>query len=206
MRPSFHTALCLSAALSLGLGGVAVAAAAKKPAAPAKPVAGAPAWTVDKANSKIRFKSAFSGMGFEGGFGRWDAQINFDPNNLPASKAVISVELASVASGDADRDETLPSADWFNVARFPRAVFTTTAITAAGPGKYNAAGTLSLRGVTKPIVLPFTLVITGDTARMTGQVVLNRSNFGVGQGQFRTPDTVPYEVTVPVTVVAKRAG
>jgi polyisoprenoid-binding protein YceI len=145
-------------------------------------------------------------MAFEGGFAKWDAQINFDPKSLATSKAVVSIDLASVASGDADRDETLPSADWFNVARFPKAVFTTTAITDAGGGKYNAAGTLSLRGVTKPVVLPFTLTITGDTAKMSGQVVLNRSQFGVGQGQFTAPDAVPFEVAVPVTVVARRAG
>lgn len=206
-----QTALRLSACLALAAGGSALAATAavKKPVPPpaaAKPTAGANAWTVDKANSKIRFRSAFSGTAFEGGFSRWDAQINFDPKNLAASKAVISVDLASVSSGDSDRDEALPSADWFNVAKSPRAVFTTTAITGGTGGKYIAAGTLSLRGVTKPIVLPFTLSITGDTARMTGQVVLNRSQFGVGQGQFTAADTVPFEVTVPVTVVAKRAG
>jgi polyisoprenoid-binding protein YceI len=211
MRLSFRTALCLSATLSLAVGGAAIAATAapaKKPPAPAagKPAAGAAAWTIDKANSKIRFRSAFSGTAFEGGFGKWDAQINFDPKNLPASKAVISIDLASVGTGDADRDETLPTADWFNVAKFPKAVFTTTAITDAGGGKYKAAGTLSIRGVTKPIVLPFTLTIAGDTAKMAGQVVLNRSQFGIGQGQFTAADTVPFEVTVPVSVTAKRAG
>ncbi len=207
MRPSLSTALCFSAVISLGLGGVGLAETAAIPVKkPVVPTEGAPAWIVDKANSKIRFRSAFSGTAFEGGFGKWDAQIKFDPKNLAGSKAVVSVDLASVASGDADRDQTLPTADWFNVAKFPRAVFTTTAITAAGGGKYNAAGTLSLRGVAKPVVLPFTLVITGDTARMTGQVVLNRSQFGIGQGQFTAADTVPFEVTVPVSVVAKRAG
>ena len=51
-----------------------------------------------------------------------------------------------------------------------------------------------------------TRAITGDTAKMSGQVVLNRSQFGVGQGQFAAADTVPFEVTVPITVVAKRAS
>ena len=59
--------------------------------------------------------------------------------------------------------------------------------------------------MTKPIVLPFTLAIAGDTAKVTGQVVLNRSQFGVGQGQFSSADSVPFEVAVPITVVAQRA-
>ena len=207
MRPLFRTALCLSAALCLGLGGAAVAADAKKAApAPAAAKGAAAAWTVDKANSKIRFRSAFSGTAFEGGFAKWDAQIAFDPKNLAGSKAVVSVDLASAGTGDSDRDSTLPTADWFNVPKFPRAVFTTTAFKDLGGGKYEAAGTLSLLGVTKPVTLPFTLAITGDTAKMSGQVVLNRSQFGVGQGQFAAADTVPFEVTVPITVVAKRAS
>ena len=207
MRLSLRTALCLSAALSLGIAGMAVAADAKKAApAPAAAKAGASAWTVDKANSKIRFRSAFSGTAFEGGFAKWDAQINFDPKNLAASKVVVSVDLASAGTGDSDRDSTLPSADWFNVAKFPRAVFTSTTIKDLGGGKYEADGSLSLKGVAKPVALPFTLAITGDTAKMSGQVVLKRNDFGVGQGQFAAADTVPFEVTVPVTVVAKRGS
>jgi polyisoprenoid-binding protein YceI len=208
MRHSLRLALCLSAALSLGLGGAATAAAARKPG-PA-PAAGArsaaPAWSVDKTNSKIRFRSTFGGTAFEGGVSRWDAQIHFDPSNLAGSKAVVSVDLASATSGDADRDQTLPTADWFDVAKYPRATFTSTAIKALGGGRYQATGALNLKGVTRPVTLPFTLTITGDTARMQGQVVLNRSQFGVGQGQFAGAETVPFEVTVPITVVAKRAG
>ena len=207
MRLSLRTALCLSAALSLGIAGMAVAADAKKAApAPAAAKAGASAWTVDKANSKIRFRSAFSGTAFEGGFAKWDAQINFDPKNLAASKVVVTVDLASAGTGDSDRDSTLPSADWFNVAKFPRAVFTSTVIKDLGGGTYEADGSLSLKGVAKPVALPFTLAITGDTAKMSGQVVLKRNDFGVGQGQFAAADTVPFEVTVPVTVVAKRGS
>jgi polyisoprenoid-binding protein YceI len=54
------------------------------------------------------------------------------------------------------------------------------------------------------VTLPFTLAITGNQARMNGQVVLNRSQFGVGQGQFAAGDTVPVEVTVVVAVNATR--
>ena len=117
----------------------------------------------------------------------------------------MQIDLASASSGDSDRDSSLPSENWFNAAKFPRATFTTTAIKDLGAGKYQAVGTLTLRGVTKPITFPFTLAIADDTARMSGQAMLNRSQFGVGQGQFATGDTVPLEITVPITVVAKRA-
>ena len=67
-------------------------------------------------------------------------------------------------------------------------------------------GTLSLKGVVRPVTLPFTLQISGDTAKMTGQAIINRSQFNVGQGQFAGADAIPLEVTVPVSVVARRAN
>lgn len=172
----------------------------------ARAAAAAPAWTVDKANSRIRFKSSFAGMGFEGGFSRWDARINFDPKNLAGSRAVVTIDLASANSGDADRDQTLPTAEWFDVKKTPQATFTSTSFRDLGGGRYQAAGNLTLKGVTRPVSFPFTLAIQGTTARMTGQATINRSQFKVGQGQFSGSDTVPYEVVVPITLVAKRAG
>ena len=203
MLPTLRTAACLSVLL---LAGPALAAAPAKPApAPAaKPGAAAPAWVVDKASSKIRFRSAFSGAAFEGGFARWDAQINFDPKNLAGSKAVVSVDMASAASGDSDRDQTLPTDEWFAVGKFPKATFTTTAIRSLGGDKYQAVGTLNMKGASRPVTLPFTLTIAGDQAKMAGTVVLNRTQFGVGQGQFTSAETVPFEVTVVVAVNAKR--
>jgi polyisoprenoid-binding protein YceI len=188
--------------------GLAAAAAlwTAEPALAAGPSAPAPAWIVDKAQSKIGFRTSFSGMAIVGGFSKWDAQINFDPKNLAGSKVVVTVDVASVNSGDPDRDGTLPGPDWFNAAKTPRAVFTSTGFKDLGGGRFEADGVLNLRGVSKPVALPFTLAIVGAGAKMTGQVILNRSQFGVGQGQFQSAETVPYEVTVPVAVVAKRAG
>lgn len=195
----------LSAAfgLAFSLAAVSPLAAAPAPARKAAPAA-APSWVMDKAASRLRFRSAFAGTAFEGGFSRFDAQINFDPKNLAASRAVVSVDLASAATGDADRDQTLPTADWFNTAKFPRATFTTTSIRDLGGGRYQAQGALSLKGVTRPVTLPFTLQIQGNVARMNGQLAIDRSQFGVGQGQFAGADAIPHPVTVTVAVVARR--
>ena len=138
-------------------------------------------------------------------FHRWSAQIAFDPKNLAGSKAVVSVDVASAATGDADRDQAMPTADWFSAKTQPKATFTTTAFKDLGGGKYQASGDLTIRGVKKPVLLPFTLAISGDTARMNGSVVLNRTAFGIGQGQWKTGDVVATEVTVSVALTAHRA-
>ena len=165
----------------------------------------APNWTVDAANSKLGFKGAMNGDAFNGVFRRWSAQIAFDPKNLAGSKAVVSVDVASAATGDADRDQAMPGADWFSAKTQPRASFVATSFKDLGGGRYQAAGNLTLRGVTRPLVLPFTLAISGDTARMNGSVVLNRTAFGIGQGQWKTGDVVATEVSVNVALTAHRA-
>jgi polyisoprenoid-binding protein YceI len=165
-----------------------------------------PGWTVDKAASKLGFKSSFSGMPFEGGFRQWDAQIAFDPKDLAGSKVNVVIQMASATTGDTSRDQSLPSDDWFATSQFPRATFTSTSFRSLGGDRYQAAGTLTIRGKSVPVVLPFTLDIAGDVARMNGQVAINRTAFGVGQGEFETGDSVPLEVTVLVSITAKRAG
>ncbi|MCX8497831.1 MAG: YceI family protein, partial [Caulobacteraceae bacterium] len=63
----------------------------------------------------------------------------------------------------------------------------------------------TLKGVAKPIVLPFTLVISGDTAKMTSAIIVNRLVFGVGQGQWKTEEAIPARVTVRIALTAKTA-
>jgi len=190
MRPFLATsALVLTAVL---------AAAAPAMAAPA------PAWTVDKAASKVAFASTFDGEKFAGSFRRWDAQIRFDPKNLAGSSAVVSIDTASAVTGDADRDSALPDVKWFSAKAFPKASFRTTGFKALGGNRYQAVGSLTLRGVSKPVTLPFTLVITGAQAKMNAQLSISRLAFGVGQDEWKATSVIPDPVTVMIAVSARR--
>lgn len=174
-------------------------------ASPAALAAAPPAWTLDKAASRLSFKSTFGGEAVQGAFKRWDAQIQFDPKALAASKAVVTIDVGSAATGNQEQDEALPTGDWFSAMRFPKASFVTRSFKDLGGGRYQAIGDLTLRGVSRPVVLPFTLTIVGDQAKMSGQTVVNRSLFGVGQGQFASAETVPFNVTVSIALTARRA-
>jgi polyisoprenoid-binding protein YceI len=171
-------------------------------AAPAS--AAPPTWTVDPA-SKLTFQGAMSGESFTGAFRRWSAQIAFDPKALAASKAVVTINVASASTGNADRDNALPTDDWLASAKFAQATFVTRDFRDLGGGKYVADGDLTLRGVKRPVSLPFTLAISGDTAKMNGAIVLDRTAFGVGQGQWKTGEVVETKVTVNVALTAHRA-
>jgi polyisoprenoid-binding protein YceI len=181
-----------------------VALAAVMAAPLAARAAPAPAWGVDKAASSVRFASSFSGAPFSGAFSRWDADIRFDPANLAGSSVTAVIDVASAATGDADRDQALPTPTFLSAAKFPKATFTAHSFTALGGDRYQAIGTLTLRGVTKPLTLPFTLAIAGPKARMNASVALNRLAFGVGQDQWAKTDAIPNPVTVTIALTATR--
>jgi polyisoprenoid-binding protein YceI len=167
--------------------------------APEAPVA----WAVRKASS-LGFTTTWSGQAVEGQFARWTADILFSPSALDKSHLKVEIDLASASTGDAQRDATLPTEDWFDVPAHPKAVFAASAFRKTGDDRYVADGTLELRGVKKPVSLPFTLKIDGKTAHAKGQVTLDRTAFGVGQGEFAATDAVPAAVVVKVAVVADR--
>lgn len=161
-------------------------------------------WTVDRSASRLAFRSSFNGVAFQGSFRRWDAKIKFDPRNLSTARAVVVIDVASATSGEPSRDNALPSADWFDAARFPQARFVTRRFIARSKDRYDAVGDLTIRGVRRPAVLPFTLKISGRLARMEGRLVVDRSLFGVGQGQWSGGAIVPKAVLVSVRLTARR--
>jgi polyisoprenoid-binding protein YceI len=165
-----------------------------------------PKWTVDAAKSSLTFAVKASGQTVIGKFPGFGALIVFAPNDLAHSSAKITMDMTGVKSGDAQRDAMLPQPDWFNVLDFPQSVFQTTSFVWKGGNKYIANGVLTMKGVRKPVALPFTLDIKGDTAVMKGETILKRLDFGVGKGPDFTDETkVSFSVKVMVNVTARRA-
>ena len=134
------------------------------------------------------------------------ADISFDPDDLAASQVAVTIDMTSFQSGAADRDGQVQSADWFNAAAHPQATFVTTGFTQVGDDAYEAVADLTIREATLEVVLPFTLDIDGDTAVMEGAVMLDRTAFGVGQGQFADDTLVRHGVEVLVALTATRVN
>ncbi len=159
------------------------------------------AWTVAPGSS-LNFQTVWSGEAVQGRFEIWKADILFGPDALDRSKVTVVIDMTSAKTGDDQRDASLPSADWFDAATHPKAVFTATKFEKAGAERYLARGTLDLRGVKKPVSLPFKLNIVGDKAQMIGEVDLDRTLFGVGQGAFAATDQVSGKVVVRIQLNA----
>jgi polyisoprenoid-binding protein YceI len=164
----------------------------------------APTWVVDHNASKLVFSSSVGGKPFTGVFRRWDAVIHFDPNDLAHSDVVATIDITSAFTGDNDRDTEMPDQDFFWTSHFPRAQFVAHSFQAAGPGRYVAIGELTIRGVTKPLNLPFALAISGAQAHMNARIGLNRLAFGIGQGDWQATDSIPAGVGVGIDLIAHR--
>lgn len=158
-------------------------------------IATAADYTVQPASSTLGFSNTFQGESFDGQFGQWTAAIRYDPVNLAASKFDVEVTLASVKTGDSDRDTALPGADFFDVAKFPKAHFVTTGFRRSG-GKVIADGTLTLRGVSKPVSLEVAFKPQAGGATLDVAGTVKRLDFGVGTGDYADTSVIGGEVKV----------
>ncbi len=170
----------------------------------ATPAVAADGWALVPRESSISFTGTQTGEPFSGVFNRFDADISYDPANPADAHVRAEIDLASVSTGDAQRDTALPTEDWFFVSSFPQAAFEAVGFQAFGENRFTTAGELSLRGLKKPIALPFELKIEGNRATMIATVTLNRADFGVGSGPWADGKWVGLDVAVILNIVAER--
>ena len=159
-------------------------------------------WHVDYSKSRLGFTVPWSGESFSAQFRRWNADIDFDPNDLTHARISVTVDLASEASDEPDFDSGLKGAQGFETSRFPTAQFIVKNIGTSARGGYMATGTLSIRGISRAVTLPFTLAMSGSTVRMAGTAHVRRTDFGVGRGEWAAPTPVSHDVTVTVDLTA----
>ncbi|MCK9687736.1 YceI family protein [Scleromatobacter humisilvae] len=172
-----RTAVVLAA--SLALTGVAFAQAKVVPA-----------------QSQITFAIKEMGVPVEGKFGKWTADIAFDPKQPAAGKVAFTIVTASASFGVPETDAEVPKPEWFNVAKFPNATFASTAITAKGGGKFDVAGKLTVKGTTKDVVVPIALTQAGPTTTATGAFTIKRNDFKVGEGEWKDTSQLADDVSV----------
>ncbi len=160
-------------------------------------------WTV-ASGGRLGFTASWNGEAIDGRFSRWRAAIRFSPDDLPGSQIRVTVDLASADTGDGQRDDSLKSSDFFDTGAHPRAIFTARDVRHLGGDRYEARGTLDLRGVSKPATVRFTLRIDGDRARVTGTARVDRTAFGVGQGEWAATDAIAAGVDIAFSFTATR--
>ncbi len=148
------------------------------------------------AQSEIAFSSKQMGVPVDGKFKKFAAQVAFDPKKPDASKIAFTVDLASVSFGSSETEAEVAKSDWFNTLAFPQATFQSTSVKAAGPGKFEVAGKLAIKGASQNVVVPVTITQAGSATTATGAFAIKRLDYRIGEGDWKDTTMVANEVQV----------
>jgi polyisoprenoid-binding protein YceI len=162
-------------------------------------------YTTDTSQSRLEFVGVQAGAEFKGVFQKFTANIDFAPEALASSRIEVQIDMNSVDSKDKDRDSTMRGKDVFDVAHNPTAHYVTKSITKT-PAGYSAVGALTLRGVTKDVPIEFQFSPGAAGAKLSGSAKLNRLDFGVGQGDWKSTETIGNAVKINFSLVLKPKG
>jgi polyisoprenoid-binding protein YceI len=123
--------------------------------------------------------------------------IQFDEANLATASFNVSIDVATLNTGNGLMNTHAKSAEYLDAAKFPKITFVSAKVVKAGSG-YQAIGNLTMHGVTKPLTMPFTFQSTGTGGTFHASFTVNRVQFGVGKSGD-VDDNISVELTVPVT-------
>lgn len=116
-------------------------------------------WKIDPAHSSAEFSAKHMMITtVRGRISVVDGVLDFDPANPTAASVEATLDASSINSGVADRDGHLRSADFLDVENFPTIQFKSTSVEVTGDKKAHVHGDLTIRGVTKPVVLDVELL------------------------------------------------
>lgn len=168
----------------------------------ASPAQAAKEWIIDTSKSSLGFAGTASGKAFTGKFGSFNAHVDFDPQHPDPSRIEVTINMQSAKTGDAQKDNTLPGEDWFDIKTFKQANFYGVRVRQKAPQFYVVEGKLTLKDVTRDIELPFSIVPEGKEFRIQGEVTVNRLDYHVGEGEWVDNDLVGKEVKIKVDLLA----
>ena len=148
------------------------------------------------AQSEIAFTSKQMGVPVDGKFKKFDAQVAFDPKKPEAAKIAFSIELGSAALGSAESEAELVKPEWFNTKLFPLATFQSGTVKATGPGKFEVAGKLVIKGASQDVIVPVALAQAGANTTASGVFVIKRLDYKIGDGDWKDTSLVANDVQV----------
>jgi polyisoprenoid-binding protein YceI len=188
-------------------------AAAAAALAMASPALAADTYQFDKSHTTVGFqvRHIFTMLG--GKFQDFSGTIKVDRARPESSSVEFTVQVASISTNEPKRDEHLKSPDFFDVANHPTITFKSTAVKPAGNNVYQVTGNLTLRGVTKSITIPVTLLGEGkdpwgnEKIGFETSTTLDRKDYGINwnktldQGGVLVGDEVKVQVSVEANKV-----
>ncbi|MGO4279941.1 Polyisoprenoid-binding protein YceI [Cupriavidus sp. OV038] len=160
------------------------------------------AWAqIDTAKSTVTATARQIGVPMEGKFKKFDATVDFDPAKLATSSAKVEIDVSSFEIGDAETTKEVKGKDWFDAAKYPKAVFQSTAIKAGAAGKYDVTGKLTIKGKTLDVVVPATYKQDAAGQVFDGVLPIKRTVFNIGDGEWKDTSVVADDVQIKFHIV-----
>lgn len=228
MRTTRHLLLPLAAAIALAACGQQDPSAAATAPSPVQASAEAMAETAPTAEAIAGVSGTYildpmhtdviaqwSHMGFSNPiahFGQVDGRIVYDADNVANSSVEVTLPLAGLNSHVGDFDAHLRSADFFDAEKFPNATFRSTTVESAGTNALKVTGDLTIKDITRPVVLDVTINKFGEqpmakraAAGFDAVATIKRSDFGVGMAAPAVSDEVQLRITTEAVVAEDAA-
>lgn len=143
-------------------------------------------WAIDPTHSSIEFSVKHMMIAkVKGTFHSFEATVEADPADLTTASIQFTIDVSSVDTRNADRDNHLRSADFFDVETYPSLTFRSTAIAKTGEGEYDVTGDVTLHGVTRSETFQVTFEGAGkdpwgnEKVGFSGKGSLKRSDYGL---------------------------
>lgn len=145
------------------------------------------AWAIDHTHSHVGFSVKHMMVStVRGQFKSYRGTLNLDEKDFTKSTFEGEIDVESIDTNNADRDNHLRAGDFFDAAAHPKITFKSTRIESKGEGEFVVHGDLTIRGVTKPVAVDVEFGGTGKNPwgkTVTGlhaQATINRKDFGMG--------------------------
>jgi polyisoprenoid-binding protein YceI len=158
---------------------------------------------VDPARAQVSFELEQAGAPFRGSFKRFGGAVCLADSRV--TRIDVWLDPASVDAGLPEIDAALKGDDFFAVARFPRATYSSESISSRA-GEQVARGTLTMKGHGAPLDAPFRLQHEGRDVVLSGTLTLNRLDFGIGTGDWSNTKWLGAEVRVSFRATLAQAA
>ena len=154
-------------------------------------------WVVDKDHSKIAFIVDHHGISeVDGYFKKFEAKITAGKADLSDAVFEVTVETASIFTDLEERDNELKDKDLFDVKKFPLMTFKSTSFKKVKDKQYKLIGNLTMKGVTKEVVIPFTFMKLPEKTEIKGTFTINRRDYGVGGSSMTMADNAIISIDI----------
>jgi polyisoprenoid-binding protein YceI len=154
-------------------------------------------WKVKSA--AITFKIKNAGLTIDGSFTGLEAELKFNSLKLAESSIKASVNTKSVNTGNDMRDGHIRKPEYFDVSKFPKITLESTKFEKTGPITFKGTFNLTMKGVTKEIIIPFNFIKIPEKTEFKGNFTINRRDYGIGGNSMSLADIVTITLDILVT-------